>query len=106
MLASAVSPHPDLVTLIALLNQLLGQTEAGDWEAVTAIQPEVCQRLADLQRHYDVPAAARNSLPADRDRLVEIAALVKKAEVACTTRRDQIAPLVNSLKALPDPIKA
>lgn len=106
MLASAASPHPDLLALIALLNQLIGQTETGDWEAVTAVQPEVCRQLANLQRHYDAPATARNSSPIDRSRLAEIAALIKKAEAACSTRRDQIAPLVNSLKALPDPIKA
>lgn len=106
MHASAVPPPPDLVALIALLNELIRQTETGDWEAVTAMQPEVCLQLANLQRHYDTPATVRNSPPGDRSRLTEIAALINKAEAACTTRREQIAPLVNSLKAIPDPIRA
>lgn len=106
MLASGVSSSPDLTTLISLLTQLIGQADTGDWEAAVAMQPELCQRLAALEYHYQSAATARNAPPADRTRLAEIAALINKAELACATRRDQIAPLVSSLKALPDSLKA
>lgn len=106
MLASGVASNPDLTALVSLLTQLIGQADAGEWEAVVALQPEVCQRLADLEGRYQTPAVARNAPPADRSRLAEIAALIDKATLACATRRDQIAPLVGSLKALPDSLKA
>lgn len=95
------APRPDLVSITALLNQLISQTNAGDWEAVTASQPEVCHQLAYLQRCCDDPTYIRNLPPVDRNKLNEISALINTAELACKTRRDHIAPLVNSLKALP-----
>lgn len=106
MLASGVSSNPDLTAVISLLTQLLGQADAGDWEATVALQPEICHRLANLEHHYQSAATARNTSPADRSRLAEIAALINRAELVCAARRDQIAPLVSSLKALPDSIKA
>lgn len=106
MFAPGVSSSSNLTTLISLLTQLIGQADAGDWETVVLMQPEVCQQLAELEYLYQSPAAARNTTPADRTRLAEIAALINKAELACATRRDQIAPLVSSLKALPDSLKA
>lgn len=106
MLAPGVASRPDLTALVSLLTQLIGQADAGDWEAVVLMQPEVCLQLAQLERLYQSPAAASTAPPADRTRLAEIVALINKAEAVCATRREQIAPLVNSLKALPDSIQA
>lgn len=106
MLASEAARHPDLSALVTLLNRLIGQTEAGDWEAVVAMQPEVCQQLADIQKYYESSAATRSPSGAERGKIAEIAALIAKAETNCATRREQIAPLVNSLKALPDSSRA
>lgn len=106
MLAPGVSSTPDLGTLVSLLTQLIGYADTGDWEAVVLMQPDVCQRLAELESLYQSPSTIRNTSPADRTRLAEINALISKAELVCATRREQIAPLVSSLKALPDPIKA
>lgn len=102
MRAEDIARQPDLTALVALLNRLIRQTEAGDWEAVVAMQPEVCQKLADLKRYYESPSETFSPTTAERSKIAEVAALITKAETNCATRREQIAPLVNSLKALPD----
>lgn len=101
-----LSTHPDLTAIAALLIRLIGQAEAGEWETVALMQTDVCQRLNGLEQAYQSPASARGTSPADRARLAEIIALINKAESACATRREQIAPLVRSLKALPDTTQA
>ena len=106
MLEPGVSSRLDLGSIISLLTQLIRQAEAGEWEAVVLMQPNVCQQLADLESLYRSPVAISNTSSADSARLTEINALINKAELACATRREQIAPLVGSLKALPDPVKA
>ncbi len=106
MLAPGASSKPDLTAIASLLTQLIAQADVGNWEAVVLMQPEVSQRLAELEQQYQSPAAAINTPPADRTRLAEIVTLINRAESACAMRRDQIAPLVGSLKALPDAIKA
>lgn len=105
MSASAIPTRPDLVSVKALLTQLVTQADAGDWEAVTAIESEVCQQLACLQLYYNARTELSPST-VDRSKLAEIATLINRAELACTIRRDQIGPLVSSLKALPSAVKA
>lgn len=106
MISTGAPLSADLPSVISLLTALIGQTEAGDWEAVVAMQPEVCKQLANLERFYGPTTAARSVSLADRNKMAEIVTLIDKAAMRCAARREQIAPLVNSLKALPDSIRA
>lgn len=101
MLASAPRPSPDLARLEASLKHLIEQAEAGEWEAIVAMQPIVSQQLADIEIFYAPPGAASTVSAAERTRLSGIIALITKAEALCASRREQVAPLINSLKALP-----
>lgn len=106
MISTAPPLSADLPSIISLLTELIGRTEAGDWEAVVAMQPEACKQLATLEKLYGPTTAARSISLADRSKMAEIIALIDKAALRCAARREQIAPLVNSLKALPDSIRA
>jgi ABC-type transporter Mla subunit MlaD len=106
MTAHKQSANPDLPQLIAQLSDLIRLAEIGEWDAVAAMAPAIGEKLDALQLFVNNAPANSNALSFTRPQLAETIALIDKALSHCTSRRDQIAPLVNRLKPLADTPRA
>ena len=84
------------------LRQLLSAAEQGEWEQVVNLAPSLS---ASLEAFRSFSAAAVGDAT-DRKQLQEIAGMLDQATALCATRKEQIGPLVRSLKEIPLPAGA
>lgn len=96
----------DISQLFGPLAELISLAEAGEWDAVVALAPNLSQQLASLDRTGKTALLSGQKYPIDREYLAKAIALLEKAGTLCAERREQIAPLVNSLKPLPNSLSA
>ena len=90
--------HQDLVpALLKRLNnqltQLLEIANQGEWERVQAVEHEL---IADLTKLNAIPRHSLLSQPY-RQQIIDIQRLLVNAQSSCSTRLEQIRPLVDAL---------
>lgn len=94
----AIVTHQDtfpalLKRLNSQLAQLLEIANQGDWERVQAVEHEL---LADLTKLNAIPRQSLLSQPY-RQQIIDIQRLLVNAQSSCSTRLEQIRPLVDAL---------
>lgn len=80
--------------LVSQLRQILRIAEEGDWQRIEELAPAV---IATLEAFRATPLRQKDA-PVDLGLIQEIQNLLQVAISSCSTRMEQIAPLVNALK--------
>lgn len=95
-LPAEVSPDFDsrLVHLTEGLRALLAAAQAADWERVASISARLGPALEAARIE---PPGSHHDAERRRRKMTETLGVLERALQACTTRRDQIHPLISAL---------
>lgn len=93
ILNSSANNHSDFDRLATTLNSLLDVAQNGEWTHLDNLLPTLLSASTAIQQ------IAQFNAGVDRERIIELLALHKRAIEECTARMSQIAPLIEAFSA-------